>query len=457
MVSELRGHVEECVRDQNGNHVIQKCIEEVPKKIYIQLVVYTFQNKVFQYSAHPYGCRVIQRLLEHCSPEQQLPLLKEILTSTIPLSKDQYGNYVVQHVLEHGADKARIRIIEEVAQNLLAMSKHKFSSNVVEKAFAFARDHERDVLLNVMIGENFSKIPEHPPNPNATEDSKQDAENDKNSNVVNATGDASINAEESKIDATQDMQNDGNKDMGLTKQQGGELGPDGLAATMDTTPLTQMVKDQFGNYVVQKVLEVSNPAQRKRLVSKIVELVPNLRKLMFGKHIITKIEKLTGEHLALADDNVGVGQIGGPLSGAGTGALNGVTPGLIGNTSNALHQLTPAGAQQRSNQMMDLTAIGMQRLSIVPNTGKSSQDVRSGGGVQGGFQPHGGHNSNMGGNMGGNMGAINGSQNRPRTGMYQRGGAGGRSDEYQSRRDRGSRDHRGRQFQRYEVKRKNQY
>ena len=29
---------------------------------------------------------------------------------------------------------------------------------------------------------------------------------------------------------------------------------------------------------------------------------------------------------------------------------------------------------------MDLTTIGMQPLSIVPNTGKSSQDVRSGGG-----------------------------------------------------------------------------
>ena len=46
-ISELRGHVEECVRDQNGNHAIQKCIE-VPKKD-IQFIVDTLQNKVFQY------------------------------------------------------------------------------------------------------------------------------------------------------------------------------------------------------------------------------------------------------------------------------------------------------------------------------------------------------------------------------------------------------------------------
>ena len=74
--SELCGHVQECVRDQNDNHVIQKCIEEVQQKD-VQFIVDKFQNKVFQYSTYLYGCHVIQRLLEHCSPEQQLPLLKK--------------------------------------------------------------------------------------------------------------------------------------------------------------------------------------------------------------------------------------------------------------------------------------------------------------------------------------------------------------------------------------------
>lgn len=59
MVSELDGAVMKCVRDQNGNHVIQKCIECVPQDR-IQFIVTSFYGQVVALSTHPYGCRVIQ-------------------------------------------------------------------------------------------------------------------------------------------------------------------------------------------------------------------------------------------------------------------------------------------------------------------------------------------------------------------------------------------------------------
>jgi hypothetical protein len=59
MVKELDGHIMRCVRDQNGNHVIQKCIECVPEDS-IQFIVTTFYDQVVTLSSHPYGCRVIQ-------------------------------------------------------------------------------------------------------------------------------------------------------------------------------------------------------------------------------------------------------------------------------------------------------------------------------------------------------------------------------------------------------------
>jgi pumilio RNA-binding family len=63
MVEELDGHVMRCVRDQNGNHVIQKCIECIPEDN-IQFIVSTFFDQVVNLSTHPYGCRVIQVGLE---------------------------------------------------------------------------------------------------------------------------------------------------------------------------------------------------------------------------------------------------------------------------------------------------------------------------------------------------------------------------------------------------------
>ena len=66
--------------------------------------------QVFPLSTHPYGCRVIQRILEHCTPDQISPLLQEMHQNTEQIIQDQYGNYVVQHVLDHGKqeDKAKI-------------------------------------------------------------------------------------------------------------------------------------------------------------------------------------------------------------------------------------------------------------------------------------------------------------------------------------------------------------
>lgn len=59
MVAELDGQVMRCVRDQNGNHVIQKCIECVPQDV-IHFIISTFYGQVLVLSTHAYGCRVIQ-------------------------------------------------------------------------------------------------------------------------------------------------------------------------------------------------------------------------------------------------------------------------------------------------------------------------------------------------------------------------------------------------------------
>ncbi len=69
LVKELEGNIMKCVKDQNGNHVIQKCIEKIPAQL-IQFIVDSFAGQVFSLATHPYGCRVIQRILEHCNDAQ---------------------------------------------------------------------------------------------------------------------------------------------------------------------------------------------------------------------------------------------------------------------------------------------------------------------------------------------------------------------------------------------------
>lgn len=216
LIQELEGHVLECVKDQNANHVIQKCIEQVSSSH--TMIQKSFYGRVYDLSTHPYGCRVIQRMLEHWDRELKAPLLDELMTYTEQLARDQYGNYVLQHVLQH-TRKYSCVIIQAVADNILPFSKHKFASNVVERCYSTATEEQRDILLDAVIG------------------------------------------------------------------------------NQNSSPLVSMVRDQYGNYVIQKMLETLSYDQRNRLIVKIKEYVPNIRKIAFGKHIVLKIEKLTGKSL----------------------------------------------------------------------------------------------------------------------------------------------------------------
>lgn len=83
--------------------------------------------QVLNLSTHPYGCRIIQRILEHCTPEQTTPILEELHQQTERLLMDQYGNYVIQHVLEHGRAEDRSRILGQVKNKVLMLSQHKFA------------------------------------------------------------------------------------------------------------------------------------------------------------------------------------------------------------------------------------------------------------------------------------------------------------------------------------------
>lgn len=92
-----------------------------------------------------------------------------------------------------------------------------------------------------------------------------------------------------------------------------------------------MMKDQYANYVVQKMIDVAEPAQRKILMHKIRPHLAGLRKYTYGKHIIVKLEKffmksanqLVGGSTTSGSTSGGdLGPIGPPTSSAGSGTTS---------------------------------------------------------------------------------------------------------------------------------------
>ena len=84
-----------------------------------------------------------------------------------------------------------------------------------------------------------------------------------------------------------------------------------------------MMKDQFANYVVQKMIDVAEPNQRKILMHKIRPYCNTLRKYTYGKHILAKLEKY------FLKNNTELGPIGPPTPEGQEGMAIGVGAGKI--------------------------------------------------------------------------------------------------------------------------------
>jgi mRNA-binding protein PUF3 len=153
MVKELEKDVLKTVKDQNGNHVIQKVIDRVPIQ-YIQKVVEAFRGNVGVLSVNSYGCRVIQRLLEKVPEPQRRFILTELHAEGPKLITDQYGNYVTQHVIEHGLPEDKAKVVALIKAQFLMFSKHKFASNVVEQCLKCSDDAQRRELVAVILAKN---------------------------------------------------------------------------------------------------------------------------------------------------------------------------------------------------------------------------------------------------------------------------------------------------------------
>lgn len=184
-------------------------------------MISSFRGQVAALSKHPYGCRVIQRVLEHSTDELHSQfIVDEILESVYDLAQDQYGNYVTQYVLEGGKPSERSQIVHKLAGHIVQLSQHKFASNVIEKCLEYGDTSTREIMIEEIIGYN-----------------------------------------------------DGNDN------------------------LLVMVKDQFANYVVQKVLQTCDENQRGVLLGRIKIHLNSLKKYTYGKHIVARFEQLYGEEI----------------------------------------------------------------------------------------------------------------------------------------------------------------
>ncbi|CCK71670.1 mRNA-binding protein PUF3 KNAG_0H02550 [Huiozyma naganishii CBS 8797] len=230
LVKELSDCVLKMIKDQNGNHVIQKAIECIPIEL-LPFVLTSLTGHIYHLSTHSYGCRVVQRLLEFGSLQDKTVILLELKDFIPYLIQDQYGNYVIQHVLQHGSDDPDCLPMVSTKQEIIEI----VSKNVVE--FSKHKFASNVVEKAILYGTKEQK-----------------------DSVI------------SKI-------------LPKSKEHAANL--------EDNAPMILMMRDQFANYVVQKLVTVSEGEGKILIVIAIRAYLDKLNKSnSLGNRHLASVEKL---------------------------------------------------------------------------------------------------------------------------------------------------------------------
>jgi hypothetical protein len=83
------------IKDLNGNHVIQKCLNRlIPEDN--QFIYNAVAAHCVEVATHRHGCCVLQRCIDHATDSQRVQLVTEITFHALTLVQDPFGNYVVR-------------------------------------------------------------------------------------------------------------------------------------------------------------------------------------------------------------------------------------------------------------------------------------------------------------------------------------------------------------------------
>eukprot|EP00930_Biecheleria_cincta_P002401 TRINITY_DN103407_c0_g1_i1.p1 TRINITY_DN103407_c0_g1~~TRINITY_DN103407_c0_g1_i1.p1 ORF type:complete len:326 (+),score=53.11 TRINITY_DN103407_c0_g1_i1:235-1212(+) len=153
---ELQGHVLEAMRCPHANHVLQKLIKVAKPQTshFIVEELMSTQGCMVMAARHKYGCRIVQRILEHFPHSQIEMMIEAILGDAVPLACHPYGNYVLQNLLRTATEHQRARLLKQLQTSLALICQDTFGCAVVVAAVSCAPREDVLCLIRLLLKEH---------------------------------------------------------------------------------------------------------------------------------------------------------------------------------------------------------------------------------------------------------------------------------------------------------------
>ncbi|PLB49435.1 putative mRNA binding protein Pumilio 2 [Aspergillus steynii IBT 23096] len=283
---EIQSNALQLMTDVFGNYVVQKLFEhgnQTQKKI----IANQMKGHILSLSLQMYGCRVVQKALEHILTDQQASMVRELEPAVLRCVRDQNGNHVIQKAIERVPSEHVHFVIDAFIGNVEKLATHPYGCRVIQRMLEHCEQVDREQILSELHVCTAKLIPDQFGNYVIQHVIEHGEEKDRSAmiNVVisnliaHSKHKFASNVVEKSIDFGEQGQRQHIISMLTNSNDRGE------------NPLPGLIRDQYGNYVIQKVLSQLKGVERETLAEQIRPLLNGIKKTSYGKQVAA-IEKL---------------------------------------------------------------------------------------------------------------------------------------------------------------------
>ncbi|CAI9774840.1 unnamed protein product [Fraxinus pennsylvanica] len=289
---EIMPHGLSLMTDVFGNYVIQKFFEHGSASQIRQLAE-LLTGHVLNLSLQMYGCRVIQKAIEVIELDQQSRIVAELDGHVMRCVRDQNGNHVVQKCIECVPESVIEFIVTTFYYQIVTMSTHPYGCRVVQRVLEHCHKPQTQSMVMDEILQSVFMLAQNQYGNYVIQHVLEHGKPQERSAIINQLIGKIVAMSQQKF-----ASNVIEKCLSFgTPGERQTLVNEILVSTDENEPLQVMMKDQFANYVVQKMLETCDDQQLELILNRIKVHLSALKKYTYGKHIVARVEKLvaTGE------------------------------------------------------------------------------------------------------------------------------------------------------------------
>ncbi|KKY23759.1 putative mrna binding protein pumilio [Diplodia seriata] len=277
---EIQPNAMQLMTDVFGNYVIQKFFEhgdQTQKKI----LAGKMKGHVLNLSVQMYGCRVVQKALEHVLVDQQAEMVKELENNVIRCVRDQNGNHVIQKAIERVPAQHIQFIIDSFIGHVSTLSIHGYGCRVIQRMLEHCEEPARRAILSelhacapTLIPDQYGNyVTQHIIEHGAPEDRAAIIEIVKNQLLAFAKHKFASNVVEKCLVFGND---DERRDIMMKICEKPKTGEG---------TITTLIKDGYGNYVLQKLLDTLNAPDYMAFLDCLQPEINKVKKTLAGKQV----------------------------------------------------------------------------------------------------------------------------------------------------------------------------